>query len=285
MAGEVGRTSNRGRTERSSPDFVINDYRLFVPARMDSVSGYAQLDTGATSNMVARSVSDSFKNLGTSTMKGAFGELRTENVAIRSLRLLGSTFHGITARIQPDGPAGFRDLPFRAVMTAGVELLYRKEKRLHLDFRGNSVSLLEQSANVPSNRGLNSVQVFFLFPFRLASFQSEIGEAKLANTLFDTGAGWSVLNSRLLGNLEQSLKREKRVEATDPTGGRAKIPVFSHSDFRIGGASLGKTKFLAIDLTDVEKGLNSKVDFVLGLGSMLGRTWTIDPLNRKLEWR
>jgi predicted aspartyl protease len=271
-------------TRKTSPNFIINDFRLFVQAALDSISGYAQLDTGAVSTMVASSVSDSFKKIGVSTLRGAFGELRTEVVVVGHVKLLGATFQNVRARVQPEEHAGFTELPFRPIMTAGVDLLFETDTALRLDFRQGSASYVSDSAEVSSVHQENSIPFHFMTPYRLVVFRSEMGNIKLGSTLFDTGAGFSVLNSERFDELGPHLKREEPVETTDPTGGKTKIPVFRHDNFHIGGVAFGSVRFLVIDLASIEKGLHGKVDFILGLDTMLGHTWTIHLSTQKLGW-
>lgn len=276
--------SKRPSTRKTSPNFIINDFKLFVQAELDSLSGYAQLDTGAVSTMVASSVAGSFKKVGASTLRGAFGELRTELVAVGCVKLLGSTFRNIRARVQPDEHAGFTKLPFKAIMTAGTDLLFETEAALRLDFRRSSASYVSGSVKTPSAHREDSVPFHFMTPYRLVVFRSEMGNTKLRSTLFDTGAGFSVLNADRFDELAPCLKREEPVETTDPTGGKSKIPVFRHDGFQIGGVPFGTVRFLVIDLASVEKVLHGKVDFILGLDTMLDHTWTIRLSAQKLGW-
>lgn len=111
-----------------------------------------------------------------------------------------------------------------------------------------------------------------------------MGNTELGSTLFDTGAGFSVLNSDRFDELAPHLKKEESIETTDPTGGKAKIPVFRHDGFQIGGVQFGTVRFLVIDLASVEKVLHGKVDFILGLDTMLDHTWTINLSLQKLWW-
>ncbi|MEM3803385.1 MAG: hypothetical protein QXX17_03145 [Conexivisphaerales archaeon] len=80
------------------------------------------------------------------------------------------------------------------------------------------------------------------------------------------------------------MKREGSVETTDPAGGKATVPVFSHDDFLIGGVSLGRIMFLVLDLTGVERALQGKLDFIIGLDLMLGHRWTLHSSGQILKW-
>ncbi len=97
-------------------------------------------------------------------------------------------------------------------------------------------------------------------------------------TIFDTGAGFSVLNSARRAELGLQAENTYSQEVSDPTGARIVMEVFWHSRFGVKDISLGECEFFAIDLAAVEMGLGTQVDFVLGVNTMLrsGCVWVVD---------
>ncbi|MEM3638365.1 MAG: hypothetical protein QXX17_03150 [Conexivisphaerales archaeon] len=101
--------------------------------------------------MVASSVSGSFGKLDASKLRGALGELGPKIVLVKSIKLLAVTVRDTKVRIQPDESIGFKDLPFKVMMTAGVYLIFSRPATLFRildDIRCHSRSTSKRAGDI-----------------------------------------------------------------------------------------------------------------------------------------
>ncbi|MGC8669276.1 MAG: retropepsin-like aspartic protease [Chthonomonadales bacterium] len=108
-----------------------------------------------------------------------------------------------------------------------------------------------------------------------AFFTLHIASAQL-HALFDTGAGYSVLNRRCLAEVKGQVEDLGYEAASDPTGASARVPLFRAVEACIGKRTLPPFRFLAIDLGPVEELLGVPLDFVFGVEAMAGSEWIVD---------
>ena len=199
-----------------------------------------------------------------------------EQCRVDTLFFLGHRFSDLLVNIQDDEAGDFQGLPFEVIMTVGVDILYHKA--LYLNFAEREIGFLE---TVPTGWKRRGQTVGLHFKAGLAFFEASLGPLKL-NTLFDTGAGLSVLHARCLDSLQADLVPQGFEETLDPTGARASIPVYRHPSLEIEGHSVGEIRFLVMDLTDVERAIGAKVDLIFGLDAIASHNWIVDKLQAQL---
>lgn len=256
--------------------FIVYEFRMFAPVSIGWVTGYAQLDTGADSSLIRRSFSGSFPRVGTAKLQGALGVTQVEQCKLDRVSFLGHDFFEVVAKVQPDEAGGFQDLPFPVIGTLGVDILYQKP--LYLEFAAGRVGFLEP---VPLELEKCSQVIELCFEKGFAFFSLEMGSSKL-RAIFDVGAGYSGLNARWLDELRPDLVEQPPEETIDPTGAKAWIPVYEHRCPKIDGYPLGETRFLILDLSEVEKALGVELDFVFGLDAMANHNWIVDKPGERL---
>jgi len=257
-------------------DFIVDNFRIFAPVRIGAVSGYAQIDTGANPSFVRRSFSTDFQRVGTGEIRGALRMTAVEQCRLGIVSFLGYDFSDVVVNIQSDDAGDFQGLPFQVVMTIGVDILYQKP--LYLNFVEGQIGFLEV---VPSEWEVRGQVVDLHFKSGLAFFKTSLGSYKL-NALFDTGAGFSVLNAKCLDMLRADLIEQEPEETLDPTGAKALIPVYKYPSLEINGRSIGEIRFLVMDLADVEKAIGMEVDIVFGFDTMASYNWVVGKSQKRL---
>lgn len=256
--------------------YIVHGYRMFVPVRVGNLSGYAQVDTGASCSMIRNSFASGFPTVTGGQFRGALGTAEAKRCRLPVVSLLGEDFSDLVVYIQPDSASDFGSVPFEVILTAGVDILYHRP--LHLDCARQMIGFLDPGSS-RWDEGSQATPLSFASGF--AFFKLELGAHRL-NALFDTGAGYSVLHARLLGLLRDQLIEQEPEEATDPTGGKAIAPVYKHPCLAIDGQPIGEGRFLVIDLEPVERVLGTGLDFVFGFNVITGHNWVVDRPRQRL---
>lgn len=256
--------------------FIVDNFRMFAHVRLGQVLGYAQVDTGANPSFIRQSFAKGFHKIGLGKIKGALRIAAVEQCKLPIVTFLGHDFADVLANIQPDEAGDFQSLPFQVVMTVGVDILYQKP--LYLDFGSEQIGFLETA--LP--KGIIDPQVVDLrFTSGLAFFTLGVGPHNLS-AIFDTGAGYSVLNARCFDRLRAELIELRPEETSDPTGATTVIPVYKHSYLAINDYPIGETQFLVIDLTEVENAIGVEMDFIFGFDTMRNYNWIVDKQGNRL---
>lgn len=256
--------------------YIVHGYRMFVPVRVGNLSGYAQVDTGASCSMIRNSLASGFPTVTGGQFRGALGTAEAKRCRLPVVSLLGEDFSDLVVHIQPDSASDFGSVPFEVILTAGVDILYHRP--LHLDCARQMIGFLDPGSS-RWDEGSQATPLSFASGF--AFFKLELGAHRL-NALFDAGAGYSVLHARLLGLLRDQLIEQEPEEATDPTGGKAIAPVYKHPCLAIDGQPIGEGRFLVIDLEPVERVLGTGLDFVFGFNVITGHNWVVDRPRQRL---
>jgi hypothetical protein len=256
--------------------YIVHGYRMFVPVRVGNLSGYAQVDTGASCSMIRNSFASGFPTVTGGQFRGALGTAEAKRCRLPVVSLLGEDFSDLVVYIQPDSAGDFGSLPFQVILTAGVDILYHKP--LYLDCARQMIGFLDPAS---SRREEGSQEISLSLASGFAFFKLEMGPHSL-NALFDTGAGYSVLHARLLELLRDQLIEQEPEEVTDPAGGNAIIPVYKHPCLAIDGQPIGEGRFLVIDLEPVERVLGTQLDFVFGFNTITGHDWVVDRPRQRL---
>ena len=256
--------------------FIVFDFSVLVPVTMGPVSGYAVVDTGGVGSLIFQPFAEGLPRVGTSKIQSYLAAEQTEECRFDLLSVFGQNLSDVVATIVPRQIGDYATLPFPVVGTLGIDTLYQKP--LYLQFAAGKIGFLEAVPPELEKRsqiiGLHFQKGFPFFTVGLGSFRLQ--------TAFDTGSGYSVLNARWLDGLRPELMEQQPEDLSDGTGTKAWIPVYKHRNLQIDGYSLGETRFLAVDLSDLEKRLDTEIDFVLGFNAMMNQNWIVDKAGNRL---
>jgi hypothetical protein len=256
---------------------VVDDNRIFAPVQVGQNAGYAHLDTGARYSTISQSYTEGLPWVGSRQVHGALEETEVAQVRLETFSFLGETYGDVALDVKPDAVGGLDTLPFKVIMALGCDTLL--QKRLRLDLARNEIGFLEDT-QATTGSCIEADFGFFGMPF----FRLGIGTRTL-HALLDTGAAMSVLNPRLLTELEDTVGEGEELEVEDATGAKHMIPTFECQTLHIGAIPLGECQVLAIDLEHAKRELNTQIDFVFGVNAMMDREWIIDRPRKCLEIR
>lgn len=258
--------------------FTMHEFKLFAPVTLNGKESYAFLDTGAHRVSVTSSVAKDMEVKGTKTILGASGTLgarQVSTVRMAQLEFLGETLKDIEATVDPSDVRYFAGVPFEVSLTLNGSTILAKPfmldfKRQHLGFVSPPFRADLVTAPLKQVKGL---------PF--TSFS--LGE-RAVHTVFDLGAGFSVLNAARQGDLAPDASYAYEQEVGEPGGLTRPIGVWQSSSLSFSGLNLGICEFLAIDLSTVEEKIGTPVDFIFGVNTMLtsGRVWLLNPLENHI---
>lgn len=249
----------------------VIDHLIYAPVRIPGASGLAQLDTGATRSYIYFEFAHGFARTGSAKIGGALGSASVERCTVPRLEFDGQPFESVSMDVNPGAAANLQE---PLLLTLGADILYSRPFCVDLAGREagfvNKVAprALEPVAAVRMDRGL-------------AFFTLQIAGVQL-RALFDTGAGYSVLNARRLGDVSNRVEDLGYEEATDPTGATQQVPLYRAEAPAVGERILPAVQFLVIDLGPVEDVLGAPLDFVFGVEAMRGSTWMVDPASSVL---
>lgn len=248
--------------------FTVHEFKIFAPLMLNGQSTFAYLDTGADGHAISPLVAMGMEEVRKEVIRGALGQEERRVVRIDSLSFLGESFCDVHAGVE-DALVALEGVPFQVSMRLGVPILLAKP--LVVDFKRLRIGFVSP----PFHNNLIHIPTEFIRG--LPIFEGYLG-GKPLRVAFDLGAGFSVLNSVRREELELELGFVYSEEVNDPSGAKATVHMWRHSQFGVKSFLLGECEFFAIDLTAVEAGLGTRVDFVLGVNTMLrsGCVWVID---------
>lgn len=105
------------------------------------------------------------------------------------------------------------------------------------------------------------------------------------HTIFDTGAGYSVINSARRETLAPRARHTYDLnDVGDANQARQTVGVWESGPLEVGGFSLGRCAFLEMDLSALETRLQTQIDFILGVNTLLtaNLVFVMDAPNRHL---
>lgn len=248
--------------------FTIHEFKIFAPVTLNAQSTFAYLDTGGAGNAISPIAATGMEEVGEETVLGALGQEKRKVVRIDNLVFLGESFCNVHASIEK-ALAELEGVPFQVSIRLGAPILLAKPlvvdfKRLKLGF--GAPSFQDDWVHIPAQfiKGL---------PF----FESHM-EGKPLRTIFDLGAGFSVLNAARYGELGLEFDFVYSEEVNDPSGTEATVDVWRHPQLGVSQMLLGECEFFVIDLTAAEQKLGTRIDFILGVNTMLrsARVWVLD---------
>jgi len=242
----------------------LDNFAIFSSAWVSGKRTYAQLDTGARKSFVKSGSKIDLTFVRETEVKGALGSASSRVMILRDLRFLGKRYtdmHVISVKSETR-----EKYSVRSDLTLGTDVLY--------DF---DVVCFDLKENVieSSNRELKSKEkVNIEVKKGLAFFPLQLGNREVS-ALFDTGAGYSVLNKKYAEKFV--MERGRDVEVTDPAGGKRMVSTFIHRGLMVANVELNSNEFLILDLSDIEMILGFDLTFVFGVNMMLERKWILKP--------
>jgi hypothetical protein len=250
--------------------FIVFEFSVLVPVTMGQNQGYALVDTGGSGSLIFQPFSEGFPKAGTRKTQSLLTTEQADRCRVDRISAFGENFSDIVATVVPRAIGDLGTLPFPVIGTLGIDTLYQKP--LYLQFASGKIGFLE---TVPPELEKHSWLIDLGFQMGFPFFTVGLGSLRLRATL-DTGAGYSVLNARWLDALRPELMEVQPEETSDGTGTKAWIPVYKDRGLQIDGYSLGETRFLVADLSDLEKRLGGEIDFILGFNAMMSQDWIVD---------
>ena len=239
--------------------FTIHEFRLYAPVVVNGAATYALLDTGATRCSISPIYAKGLPVARTGMSHGALSSRQSNKVRLESLNFLDSTQNDLEVSV--DIPEAFESMPFEVGATLDAATLLSKP--LALSFKEQQVGFVTS----PLREDLVCVPLEL---FRSLPFITCMLDGKPLHTIFDTGAGYSVINE---ARQAESAPHARHVynlhEVGDVNGVAQTISVWESGPFGVGGISLGTCTFLAMDLSALETKLQTQIDFILGINTLL----------------
>ncbi len=239
--------------------FTMHEFRLYAPVAVNGSATYALLDTGATRCSISPLLAKGLPVERTGMSHGALSSRQSNKVRLKSLNFLDSTQNDLEVSV--DVPEAFESMPFEVGATLDAATLLSKP--LALSFKEQQVG----SVTSPLREDLVCVplELFMSLPFITC-----VLDAKPLHTIFDTGAGYSVINkARQAESAPHAWHAYDLHEVGDVNGVAQTINVWESGPFEAGSISLGTCTFLAMDLSVLETKLQTQVDFILGINTLL----------------
>jgi hypothetical protein len=254
-------------TQSNFEAMVIYEFGLFCKVNANGKSGYALIDTGATNSGITPKLAQDLTPVKQSTTGGAHGEAHTNIYSLPSLELLGQAFQDVRV----SEAQAYEGFPGEILMRLGIPQLLSKP--IVFDFKQLKFGFLD---NLELQK-LHQPKTYFVHGL---PFFEIIRHNKPLQTLFDTGAGMTVLNSAHLEELriELSAANTFKLPINDVNGQIVEQSIVVVDGLECAGHKLPASECILMDFTFVEKMLGQRIDLVLGANTMLraGWVWAID---------
>lgn len=247
--------------------FTLHQLKLFVPATINGRDTLAHLDTGGVRTIISP---DAARDLPQKTAAGPMpphGGPRPAAARIASLRFLEMEFSDVPATV--DASDYLSDIPFEAPLTLGAQVLLSMP--LILDFKRHLIGFADQ----PIRRELAIIPAEFVRGLTIIHFS--LGGRELRG-LIDTGSGYSVINEARVADLRIRADLGYEIDVDGPEGEKGTMRVYRAPDLSVNDIPLGDCEHLLMDLTQVEQSLDTRIDFIFGVNSMItsARVWVLN---------
>lgn len=239
--------------------FTMHEFRLYIPATVNGIPTYAFLDTGATRCDISPLLAEGLPIERTGTVHGALGARQANRVRVDTVAFLGELWSDIEVGVDASG--AFETVPFDVGITLDASRLLAKP--LMLSFGEQQLGFVDK----PLSEELICVplELFKTLPFITCTLNG-----KPLRTIFDTGAGYSVINKARQEELAPQARHAYNLdEVGDVTGAKQTISVWEGASLEVGSVSLGVCAFLAMDLSALETKMQTQVDFILGINALV----------------
>lgn len=245
---------------------LIYQNEMFAPVRANQIFTLAQLDTGANIVSISPKLAEGLPRTGKMGVGSAFDQKMFDLVESIEIEFLGQ-IHRTAARIFKN-PSAY---PFDADVVLSSSIIYGRP--LILDFR---LLHFAQPHQMPIT-SWKELEATYLEKTDLCLIRLE-STGKSLFTLFDTGAGLSVVNSIRLPELRLSLEAAYDLEVGDATGAKATQSIVRCSGLSINGWELPSFDCLLTDLKPIEDAVGHRIDLIIGTNLLLksGLRWLFD---------
>ena len=180
-------------------------------------------------------------------------------MSLESLSFLGETWSDL--EVSENVPDAFEGMPFE--VDASLDATTLLSKPLALSFKEQQIGFVE----APLREDLVCIPLEL---FRSLPFITCVLDGKPLHTIFDTGAGYSVVNkARQAESAPHARHAYDLHEVGDVNSVEQTISVWESGPLEVGSVSLGTCTFLAMDLSALEAKLQTQVDFILGINTLL----------------
>lgn len=250
---------------------TVYDLAFWMPVEVGEVRIMAQLDTGSADMNVTEGFSANFADVGPTSIRGAFRQMKTRSVRLPPLKWLGKLRPDLVARVRPDFDEG---LPFQAGVTLGNSVLLAQP--LYLDFVRIQIGI----------EPLDGYRYVLKVPLQekhgLPFLELTLGDKKLT-AAFDLGAGVSVLNERISFSGQEMILSD---EGEDSTRESRRFSLYRGPPISLDGHLLCQSEYATIELKEIEDRLGSPIEFILGANTLLriGGIWKLDLQGGYAEW-
>ncbi|MGE4132663.1 MAG: aspartyl protease family protein [Bdellovibrionales bacterium] len=235
--------------------------QLFVSCSLDTHVTMCFLDTGARqSNVPNDSFFGAYPVVSTGLITGASGlEIPTQEIEIGEFRVGPLTAQKIVVDLQPDGWFANGPLVGNDVLDGQALRFQFNEKRLYFD------------GLVPTGVPLNSLDR----PGGLwVGMSAEVG-GQVVKTLWDTGAGMTVVDKDLVLASPDQYRFVQYIEAGDGLGERWRAAVYK-TKMEVGGHVIEDLQVVAIDFAKIQKDVSPDVKAIVGFNFYERFNWLVD---------
>jgi hypothetical protein len=249
---------------------TIHEFKLFAPARVNQMEMLAFLDTGASHDTVSQKLAEGLPRSGTTPVTSAFEHRMFDTVGDIEIDFLD---HIRCSDAYVEQTQAVNRFPFITDVTVGAPTIFAKA--LILDFRLTGIMRPQQV----SYESWTALPAKFVENKDICLIQLT-SQSGTIHVLFDTGAGFSVVNSVHIDEIRLDLESAFELEINDATGAKMNQKLSLCSGLRIGNTVLPPFDCFSTNLEAIEKGLNCHIDLILGANAMLksGYRWLFDKL-------
>ncbi|WP_040167094.1 retropepsin-like aspartic protease family protein [Microbacterium gorillae] len=231
----------------------------FVPVLPVTVAGREVrmvLDTGAARTSVPAGDATAFEDAGTSTVRGALGQVDARSVLVPSVRLGEVEVTGLTAGVRADGDG-----------LLGMDVL----RRHRLDLRTSSRELeLDGDAAVPEVHELT-------LPSRSHVFlELVLGGQTDALAVWDTGASVSLVDAGIVASRPELFRPAGISTGTDAAGVSASSEMVMLPTFTIFGRRFAPSLAAVVDLAPMRPDGDPEFTVILGWPAIAQADWSFD---------
>lgn len=237
--------------------FAMYEFRLYAPATVNGRATNGLIDTGATRCSISPDLAEGMRVERTALVHGALSAQQSNRVRLESLSFLDATRNDLEVSVGVIEAGA----PFEVGCLLDATTLLSKP--LTLSFKEQQIGFVE----TPLRDDLMRVPLEIL---ETLPFITCVLDGEPLHTIFDTGAGYSVINS----SRRQTLAPRARLAHTlndvgDANQTRQTLSVWESGPLEVGSFSLGNCAFLEMDLSALETKLQTRVDFILGVNTLL----------------
>lgn len=236
--------------------FAMYEFRLYAPATVNGRATYGLIDTGATRCGVSPRLAEGLRVERTATVHGALSTQQSNRVRLESLSFLNVTRSDLEVSVGVIEAGA----PFEVGCLLDATTLLSKP--LALSFKEQQIGFVEP----PFRDDLVRVPLLFgTLPVIICMI-----DGRPLRTIFDTGAGYSVINRARQETLAPRARRAYDLnEVGDANNTRQTVSVWESGPLEVGSFLLGNCAFLEMDLSALEMKLQTQVDFILGVNTLL----------------